>query len=189
MGLSGGPGSRQRVAINQSTTMSARVKRLLRQYDLNDDDWLDVNEVTALVETLLAEEARNTWLKWAVIGLVTFAVLLLAAIVGLAFAVGEALKDTRIDGNVMTVKGSSDAVQVASMDYLVVNGLPACMDTIYHGLETTPEAVAIFTVDRRLEAYACVRGEPPTGHWRWDWAASGARSVIGRGEDEEYLRP
>ncbi len=53
-------------------------------------------QVTALVEHLLAEEKQGRFLKWAIIGLVIFTVVLLAAMTGLTYAVVATLKDTEV---------------------------------------------------------------------------------------------
>lgn len=66
--------------------------------------------------------------------------------------------------------------------------LPACMDAIYHVWESTPYMVCVATGNRGLEVSVYINKEPRTGHWRWTWEW-GAKPVVGRGEEEEYLRP
>ncbi len=65
-------------------------------------------QVQALVEDLLSQELRATWLKWVSIGLIVFTVLLLGAMTGLTWAVAEAVKDTEVDGDVLKSKGGED---------------------------------------------------------------------------------
>ena len=78
-------------------------------------------QVTNLIEYVLDQELRARWLKWAVIGLVVFTILLLGAITGLAFGVGAALKDTDVQNNVFTARDGTP-LQTASIEYVIVDG-------------------------------------------------------------------
>eukprot|EP00197_Chlamydomonas_leiostraca_P002368 CAMPEP_0202858050 /NCGR_PEP_ID=MMETSP1391-20130828/741_1 /ASSEMBLY_ACC=CAM_ASM_000867 /TAXON_ID=1034604 /ORGANISM="Chlamydomonas leiostraca, Strain SAG 11-49" /LENGTH=735 /DNA_ID=CAMNT_0049536921 /DNA_START=77 /DNA_END=2284 /DNA_ORIENTATION=- len=105
--------------------MTEKVRRTLKQFDVNDDEQLDIGEVTALVEHLMAEERQNSQLKWAVIFLSVFACILLAGMFGLTWAVVAALKDTKTgDDGVMKVKDKDLVVQVANYETTVgANGV------------------------------------------------------------------
>lgn len=50
----------------------------MQTQDVNDDEQLDIGEVTALVEHLVSEERQNQHLRWAVIFLAAFTCILLA---------------------------------------------------------------------------------------------------------------
>ena len=77
--------------------------------------------MTNLIEYVLSQELRAKWLKWAVIGLIVFTILLLGAITGLAFGVGVALKDTDVVNNVFTARDGTP-LQTASYEYVIVDG-------------------------------------------------------------------
>ena len=53
--------------------------------------------MTALVEHLLAEERQSLWLKWTLLALAIFTVVLLGAMTGLTYAVVAKLKDTKVN--------------------------------------------------------------------------------------------
>eukprot|EP00798_Chlamydomonas_sp_ICE-L_P022133 gene22133-29195_t len=98
-----------------------QVRDTLKKFDFNDDDNLDLSEVTALVEHLIAQEKKTQYLKWAIIFLAVFTVVLLGAMTGLIYAIVAALKDTEVDKTVLVTK-SGEVIQVASSDLLVIGG-------------------------------------------------------------------
>lgn len=101
-----------------------RVQDMLRAFDVNADDRLDVSEVTRFAEYVVHKEVHARWLLFFVVGLAVLATVLLATTGGLIYAVGNALKDTRVDNaGVMTSRSSDrNVVMVASTDYAVDTG-------------------------------------------------------------------
>jgi len=103
--------------------MSDKVRDTLRKFDVNDDEQLDIAEVTALVEHLLAEESQNKQLRYAIIFLAIFTSVMLAGMFGLTWAVVYALKDTKLDNGSQMVTKQGLLVQVGSADYATVGGV------------------------------------------------------------------
>jgi C1A family cysteine protease len=117
-----GTGGGSRISFqSKGKHVSERVKAVLQQFDVNQDDALDIDEVCQLVEHMLNEDKKHTYLKYAFGGLMLFTLLLLGSMFGLTWAVVASLKDTEIQGNVLVTK-EGQSVQVASSEYLVGNG-------------------------------------------------------------------
>lgn len=113
-----------RISLRSSNPhMTEKVRAILKEFDVNQDEALDIEEVSTLVDHLVKKEMKYKYLKYAFGGLMGFTLLLLGSMFGLTWAVVESLKDTRLDtsGTMMTKDGSK-VVQVASSDYAVVNG-------------------------------------------------------------------
>jgi C1A family cysteine protease len=122
--VSQGGGSGGRISLRASNPyITDKVRQVLKDYDVNQDETLDVHEVSALVEHLLKKEMKYTYLKYAFGGMTLFAFLLLGSMFGLTWAVVDSLKDTQVGTNgAMMTKDGSKVVQVASSEYAVVNG-------------------------------------------------------------------
>jgi hypothetical protein len=80
-----------------------------------------ITQVTALVERLLAEEKQSRMLKWVIISLFIFTLILLAAMTGLTYAIVAAFKDTEVNGTILVSK-SGNTIQVASSDFALIDG-------------------------------------------------------------------
>ena len=92
---------------------------------------LDAGEILAGIRALARERKQNRMLMWIVGGLVLFLIILLAAQTGLMFKVIEVTKDTKFSGDKMTVKSTSQPVQVQTLPP-VANSLPPCVSSTPH---------------------------------------------------------
>jgi len=131
----------------QGTTLSKRVQAALKQFDVNHDDYLDVNEVTALVEHMVRQEQNNKRLVIAISVLGVFTCLLLGGVFGLVWAVVAALKDNEVhDSGVMTKKGDDTVVvQTAAYEYGVRTDYLAARNTANGSVTGTPLRTAQHT--------------------------------------------
>ncbi len=100
------------------------VQEKLKALDADGSGYVDADEVVEGVRALEREKQRTKSLMWLIVGLFVFLVLLLAATGGVLFFVIDATKESRTDSSgVLLAKGSGTPVQVASVDFSVVDGM------------------------------------------------------------------
>ena len=80
---------------------------------------IDVHEIIAGCEALRREKQQTKRLTMLVGALLVLIFLLFVGIAGITYEVTRALKDTKMNGAVMTVKGSGDPIQTASSDMVI----------------------------------------------------------------------
>lgn len=70
------------------------------------------------------EKKKSRMLMFISAGLLLFSLILLACMMGLMFAVIELTKESKVqDSGVMTIKGKDTAIQVASTDTVIIDGV------------------------------------------------------------------
>jgi hypothetical protein len=89
----------------------SRYQGYLRQLDKNGDGQLDLDEVCDAIDEIIRKEKTEKTLKWLLAGMAIFALLTIAATVGLTYAVVVMSKDTHVDGSVLQSKASGDALR------------------------------------------------------------------------------
>jgi hypothetical protein len=105
----------------------------IQAFDRDGNGELDLHEIAAAVKALADARAQNKMLKTAVIVAGVCSLLIVAAVVGLTFAVVTLVKDTKMDNNVMVNKETGAPVEVRNMDLSVVGGAltsPGSEDTL-----------------------------------------------------------
>jgi len=89
----------------------------MRAYDKNSDGKLDIHEVYGLMVDFQKEQKKALTLRYVVISLSIFAVLLCLANIGTSFAAATLAKDTRNDNNIVLVdKSTGDVLGISQMD-------------------------------------------------------------------------
>jgi len=96
----------------------------LKLLDDDGDGQIDAKEVERAIAALVGEKKRSRMLQTALIGVSIFTLLLLLAIGGMTFAIVEMSKDTKLSSSgAMIGKSSSEAVQTASSDFVLLDGM------------------------------------------------------------------
>lgn len=101
--------------------MPKDLREALADYDVDGDGTVTVGEIAAGAVLLRQQKKKNALMLKAVVGLFTLLILQLGAITGLVFTVVKAMQQTSVSAAspVMTVKGSTTAVQTANSDFYV----------------------------------------------------------------------
>ncbi|KXZ48983.1 hypothetical protein GPECTOR_24g273 [Gonium pectorale] len=103
---------------------SREVHAILEELDRDHDGTIDVAELIDMVEGIVKSRRERRYMWFVIIALFVFAACTIGTIIGLTYAVVNALKDTEVTGSVMYVKGSAtDVVKVGSADFAVVNNV------------------------------------------------------------------
>ncbi|KXZ48984.1 hypothetical protein GPECTOR_24g274 [Gonium pectorale] len=100
------------------------IQKVLSELDRDHDGTIDVAELIDMVEGIVKSRRERRYMWFVIIALFVFAACTIGTIIGLTYAVVDALKDTEVNGSVMYVKGSvTDVVKVGSADFAVVNNV------------------------------------------------------------------
>ena len=113
------------IVINDTSTvtppksvLNKKVRAILAKYDADGNGILDDVEITKMVEHLVREEVSNSRMHYIIGLLVIFLFLLLGAMTGIVWAVGQGIKETRVyGGTILTSSKSGETVRVASSQY------------------------------------------------------------------------
>lgn len=105
-----------------------RYEAQLKSLDKNGDGEIDINELFSFIEDVSKMERQRQLLKWAAIITGCFALLTIAAVVGLVYAVVVLTKDTTVQpSGIMTAKDSA-ATSVATAQITSIDDI----NTIYN---------------------------------------------------------
>ncbi|KXZ48985.1 hypothetical protein GPECTOR_24g275 [Gonium pectorale] len=107
-----------------SVRRAKEIQGVLSELDRDHDGSIDVAELIDMVEGIVKSRRERRYMWFVIIALFVFAACTIGTIIGLTYAVVDALKDTEVTGSVMYVKGSvTDVVKVGSADFAVVNNV------------------------------------------------------------------
>ena len=102
-------------SILKSQSLSQSLREQITKADVDGDGIVNVDELLKVLETERMLRRERTLLIRIVIALAVACVLIIAAVVGLTYAVVHLSKDTDVQNNVLVSKGTSDAISTASM--------------------------------------------------------------------------
>ena len=102
-------------SILKSQSLSPSLRAQIERTDVDGDGMISVDELLGILETERTLRRERTLLIRIMIALGVACVLIIAAVVGLTYAVVHLSKDTDVQNNVLVSKGTSDAISTASM--------------------------------------------------------------------------
>lgn len=91
-----------------------RYEAQLKSIDKNGDGVIDLGEICHLIEEMATVEKQRRLLKWAAIITGIFALLTIAAVVGLVYAVVVLTKDTKVSSSGVLVTKDASAAPIAT---------------------------------------------------------------------------
>ena len=95
----------------------------LKMLDTNGDGALDTDEILAGLATLKREQYKSKMYRNFLIALGVLSLIMLASVFGLTYSVIQITKESEVKaGGVLTVRGTSEPVRVASTEFDVRNG-------------------------------------------------------------------
>ncbi|EKX42604.1 hypothetical protein GUITHDRAFT_73715, partial [Guillardia theta CCMP2712] len=95
----------------------------LKMLDTNGDGALDTDEILAGLATLKREQYKSKMYRNFLIALGALSLIMLASVFGLTYSVIQITKESEVKaGGVLTVRGTSEPVRVASTEFDVRNG-------------------------------------------------------------------
>lgn len=127
------------IRFSKKDNLSDKVRRKMEEYDTNHDGCVDIENVHAIIKSLVKEEKRSRMLKWGISGLFLFTIMLLGSTFGLTWFAVSTLKDTKINNNILVTKDGTQ-VQVSGTDYIVRNDTLYPRDTVQQNM-MNPAAV------------------------------------------------
>ena len=102
-------------SILKSGSLSKSLREQITKADVDGDGIVNVDELLKVLETERMLRRERTLLIRIVIALTVACVLIIAAVVGLTYAVVHLSKDTNVQNNVLVSKDTSDVISTASM--------------------------------------------------------------------------
>ena len=95
----------------------------LKSIDTNGDGMIDIGELCEKIEEMATIEKQRRLLKWATIITMVFALLTIAATVGLVYAVVALTKDTNVSSSGILVTKDSAATPIATGQVITLDSL------------------------------------------------------------------
>ncbi|KXZ43125.1 hypothetical protein GPECTOR_101g26 [Gonium pectorale] len=98
--------------------------RSILELDQNGDGVINADELVNMLDGVVKAREERRYMIFIIAALCVFCLLTVGAVVGLTYAVVDALKDTHVTGDTMYVKGSTvEVVRTGSAEFAVVNGV------------------------------------------------------------------
>ncbi|KXZ43120.1 hypothetical protein GPECTOR_101g21 [Gonium pectorale] len=103
---------------------AAQINNILQELDQNGDGVINAAELINMLDGVVKARRERRYMFFVIAALCVFCVCTVGAVVGLTYAVVDALKDTQVTGDTMYVKGSTvDVVRTGSAEFAVVDGV------------------------------------------------------------------
>jgi hypothetical protein len=99
----------------KSQSLSASMRTNLERADIDNDGIIDVEELVKILESESALRRERKLLRWIVMALGIACILIVAAVVGLTYAVVHLSKDTAVQNNVLVSKADSQPLSTGSL--------------------------------------------------------------------------
>jgi hypothetical protein len=99
----------------KSQSLSASMRTNLARADIDNDGIIDVEELVKILESESALRRERKLLRWIVMALGIACILIVAAVVGLTYAVVHLSKDTAVQNNVLVSKADSQPLSTGSL--------------------------------------------------------------------------
>ncbi|KXZ43137.1 hypothetical protein GPECTOR_101g38 [Gonium pectorale] len=97
---------------------------ILQELDQNGDGVINAAELVNMLDGVVKARRERRYMFFVIAALCVFCLCTVGAVVGLTYAVVDALKDTQVTGDTMYVKGSSvEVVRTGSAEFAVVDGV------------------------------------------------------------------
>ncbi|KXZ42998.1 hypothetical protein GPECTOR_107g142 [Gonium pectorale] len=124
-----------------SQRRAANIGVLLSEVDRDKDGTVDIAELLNMLEGVVKSRRERRYMCIGLIALTVFAACTIGAIVGLTYAIVNALKDTEVAGGVMYVKGSTtEVVRTGNADFTVLDGLMVSRTALENATEGSKAA-------------------------------------------------
>ncbi|KXZ43132.1 hypothetical protein GPECTOR_101g33 [Gonium pectorale] len=109
---------------SHETRNSQQINKILQELDQNGDGVINAAELVNMLDGVVKARRERRYMFFIIVALCVFCLLTVGAVVGLTYAVVDALKDTQVTGDTMYVKGSTvEVVRTGSAEFTVVDGV------------------------------------------------------------------